>query len=385
MKLMKSVMAASSVCVVGPFPPPYGGIRLQAQKLVAHLAEEGVSVYSIATNPRPPRLLAWVQHIPGLRSLVCELQYLTQLVSDCPQAGTVHHLAASGFNFFVRSAPVLILGRFLKKKTILNYRGGRAPEFLRRWHWSVVPLMRLADQIAVPSEFLQQTFREYGLDTTLLPNIADTELFAWRDRRRFAPRLLVARHLNPIYNIECLLRAFQLVQARFPDAVLTIAGTGGEESRLRDLARRWELQNVDFCGSVAHHQLPALYESHDIYVNSSNIDNFPGALVEAACCGLPIVSTSAGGIKHMIRDRKNGVLVDLNDHGALAAGVIEIVEDSDFGRRLAQNARAWAEQFSWRKVWPVLMNCYNMPFPTGEAQDFPLEQIEEMHSRELAR
>lgn len=373
------------MCVVAPFPPPYGGIRLQAQKLVAHLAEDGVPVYSIATNPPPPQGLAWARSIPGLRSFLCELQYLTQLVRQLPRAGVVHHLAASGFNFLVRSAPVLILAGILKKKTILNYRGGRAPEFLRRWHWCVVPLMRLADRIAVPSEFLQQTFREYGLNTTLLPNIADTGLFAWRDRRRFAPRLLVTRHLNPIYNIECLLRAFRLVQSRFPDAVLTIAGTGSEENHLRDLASRWELRGVSFCGLVAHERLPSLYDSHDVYVNSSNIDNFPGALVEAACCGLPIVSTSAGGIQHMICDRRNGILVDLNDHAALAAGVLEIVDDAAFGRSLAREARSWAEQFSWHNVGPALMRCYEMPLPTGTAQAFSLERLEETHRRELAQ
>lgn len=366
---------SNSVCLVAPFPPPYGGIRLQAQKLVAHLAEEGVPVYSIATNPPPPKMLVWARRIPGLRSLICELQYLTRLVRGIPPAGVVHHLAASGFNFFVRSAPLLVLGCFLRKKTILNYRGGAAAEFLRRWHSCVVPLMRLADRIAVPSEFLQQTFHEYGLDTTLLPNIADADLFAWRERRRFAPRLLVTRHLNPIYNIQCLLRAFRIVQARFPDASLTIAGTGSEEGRLQDFANRWELRNVNFCGPVAHQQLPLLYDSHDIYVNSSNVDNFPGALVEAACCGLPIITTSAGGIRHMIRDRNNGILVDLNDHAALAAGVIEIVEDPAFGRCLARNARAWAEQFSWHKVWPVLMRCYDMPLFAGAAQEFPFSTI----------
>jgi glycosyltransferase involved in cell wall biosynthesis len=248
-----------------------------------------------------------------------------------------------------------------------------------------VPLAKLADRIAVPSEFLKHAFREYGLAATVLPNIADTNLFPWRHRRQFAPRLLVTRHLEPIYNLECLLRALRIVQSRFPEAALTIAGAGSEENRLRDLVRRWGLPGVNFCGPVAHHELPSLYASHDIYVNSSNIDNFPGALVEAACCGLPIVTTRAGGIPHMIHDRKNGVLVELNDHINLAAAVVEIVKNPVLGQNLACAARQWAEQYSWSNIFPVLLDCYSVPTSATRATKREIARSEEARRREFVR
>ena len=347
-----------SVCIIAPLPPPYGGMRVQAQKLISLLKRDGYSVDVIATNPRPPRGLGWVDKVAGLRALVREVQYLIHLVRDLPRAGTVHHFSASGLNFFLRSAPLLILGRFLNKQIILNYRGGRADEFLRRWHWCVLPLVRGAACVAVPSTFLQNVFGEYGVTATFLPNIADTNLFPWSDRRQFAPRLLATRHLEPIYNIECLLRAMRHLQIRFPEAVLTIAGRGSEETRLRDIARSLNLSGVTFCGPVPHQDLPSLYASNDIYVNSSNVDNFPGALVEAACSGLPIVTTCAGGIPFMIRNRENGILVPLNDDRAMAAGVMEILQNPGFGQTLAREARIWAEQFSWSHVLPLLLKCY---------------------------
>lgn len=349
-----------SVCVVAPLPPPYGGMSLQAEKLASHLASEGLSVDVIVTNPTPPRLLGWMRQLPMVRTLLRELQYFAMLLRDLPRCDVVHHFSASGLYFFAQSAPLLILSGLLRKRIILNYRGGDAPKFLRRWRRCIVPLVHLADCIAVPSEFLQQLFREYGLEATLLPNIADTALFNWQERQQFAPRLLVTRHLDPMYNVECLLRAFRIVKARFPEARFTVAGDGSDASRLRVLVRSWNLTDVNFSGAVTHRDLPALYAAHDIYVNSSNVDNFPGALVEAACCGLPIVTTRAGGIPNMIRHRRNGVLVDLNDHESLAAGVIEIIEDAGFGRALAREARLWAERFSWRNVFPELLKCYGL-------------------------
>jgi len=352
------VRASCKVCVVAPLPPPYGGMSLQAEKLISRLTQEGIPMAVVSTNPSPPKGLQWVASIPGVRTLLRELQYVWRLLRTINGCTAIHHFSASGLYFFLQSIPVLVFGCGLHKRTILNYRGGNAANFLKRWHWFVVPFMRLAGSIAVPSEFLQQVFREYGLEATVLPNIADTELFPWRERGHFAPVLLVTRHLEPMYNVECLLRALRTIQIRFPEAVLGVAGDGSEERRLRALVNEWRLPGVKFYGAVAYRDLPALYASHDIYVNSSNIDNFPGALVEAACSGLPIVTTRAGGIRWMVRDRQTGILVDLDDDAALAAGVIEILENPELGSHLSQQARSWAEQFSWKHIRPTLLASY---------------------------
>jgi glycosyltransferase involved in cell wall biosynthesis len=346
------------VCVVAPMPPPYGGMSLQAERLILRLAEEGICVEVVPTNLQPPRILMWIQKVPGLRTLIRELQYLAALARHLHDCETFHHFSASGLYFFAHSAPLLLAGAWSKKRVLLNYRGGKADDFLKTWGWIAVPLIRLATSICVPSKFLQQVFAKYGLTSTLLPNIAQTEMFPWNERESFAPSLLVTRHLDPMYNTECLLRAFRIIKDRFPEAVLSVVGEGSEEIRLRNLVGQWQLSGVRFLGSVAHRDLPTLYASHNIYVNSSNVDNFPGALVEAACSGLPIVTTGAGGIPWMIRNRENGIVVNLNDEKALAAGVVEIVEHSEFGRNLARNARTWAEQFAWKNVFPKLLSAY---------------------------
>jgi len=346
------------VCVVAPMPPPYGGMSLQAEKLVSRLRAEGVSVTVISTNPPLPAILAWAGKVPGLRTCIREVQYLILTAKEMSKCEIFHHFSASGLYFWAHSLPLLLAGRLRRKRVILNYRGGKAADFLSRWNWLAVPVMGLAAQICVPSEFLQQVFDKYRLDSTLLPNLADVEKFPWKDRSYFAPALLVTRHLEPMYNTECLLRAFRIVQKRFPAAVLSVAGDGSQARRLRDLVDEWSVSGVRFLGAIAHADLPALYAAHDLYINSSSVDNFPGALVEAACSGLPIVTTGAGGIPWMIRNHERGIVVELNDDKALAAGVIDIIENPKLGQRLAREARTWAEQFSWNHVFPKLMACY---------------------------
>lgn len=333
-------------------------MSVQAEKLASRLAGEGVAVEVLPTNPRPPRGLRFVAAVPGLRTAVREAQYLFLLARKLPQGGVVHHFSASGLYFFMHSVPLLLLAYLGKNRVVLNYRGGKAAAFLERWGWLAAPLLRRADYIAVPSEYLRRVFREHGLAASLLPNLADIELLPYRERASLAPRLIVTRQLEPMYNLECVLRAFRIVRRRFPQAELAVAGAGSEEARLRGLVEEWGLRGVRFHGAVPPRDLAQLYAANDIFVNASLVDNFPAALVEAACCGLPIITSKAGGIPDMIRDRVHGRLVELNDHEALAGAVIELLERPDYARQLAAAARRWAEHFSWENVFPSLLSHY---------------------------
>jgi glycosyltransferase involved in cell wall biosynthesis len=346
------------VWIVAPSPPPYGGMSVQAEKLKKYLVSEGIRAELIPTNPPLPRLFEGLERVPIIRTVLREIQYLFSLTRIVNDPGVVHHLSASYLYFCLHSAPLLLLGRLCKTKIVLNYRGGRAGDFLRYWHWAVVPLLRRADQLVVPSQFLQRIFEDFGIASTVLPNLADTELFPFKQRDQFFPRLFVSRSLEAMYDIECVLRAFQIVQAKIPQATLGVAGEGSEKYKLQSLVREWNLKGVKFYGPVPHEELSSRYLQHDIYLNASRVDNFPGALVEAACAGLPIVTTRAGGIPEMIQDRQNGLLCDVGDAGALANCVMEILEHQDFAHQLARNARSWAEQFSWHSVFPQLLQCY---------------------------
>lgn len=356
------------VWIVAPVSPPYGGMSLQAEKLAQKLAGEGFAVEVLATNPLPPAGLKFLALIPAVRTVVRELQYLLSLRAIRSGKGVVHHLSASGLYFFLHSAPLLLFARCTNRKLILNYRGGKADKFLKIWSWVLVPLLRAAHQVAAPSAYLQRVFGRYGVSCSLLPNIADTELFAFRERKEVAPRLFVSRHLEPMYDTECVLRAFRRIQQSVPEATLGIAGNGTEKKRLEALVRDWGLCGVTFYGAVPYIALPALYARHDIYLNGSRVDNFPGALVEAACSGLPIVTTRAGGIPEMIEHGKNGLLAEVGDDQALAARALELLQRPELAQQLAKTARLWAEQYSWRRVLPQLLRAYGISGQEGDRE-----------------
>jgi len=358
-----------AVAVVAPFPPPSGGMSVQAAKLAERLTGEGIPVETVAVNPVLPRWSRWAESVPGLRTALREAVFLRRMLAVLPKVSVVHHLSASGLYFFLTTTPVTLLGRLWGRRVIVNYRGGLAESFLKRWGWLAVPILRMAHHVAVSSAFLQRVFGRHGVEASLLPNLADLERFHYRERMPLRPRLIVTRNLEPMYNVECVLRAFRAIQQRYPEATLCVAGSGSEQARLQKLAGELNLSGLTFLGAVRHEDLPQLYDDHHILVNASNVDNFPGSLLEAACCGLPVVTTAAGGIPDMIQDHQTGLLVGVNDHEALAGAVLELLAQPELALRLARAARRWVEQFCWERVYGSLLEHYGLPSVAAANQE----------------
>ena len=98
------------------------------------------------------------------------------------------------------------------------------------------------------------------------------------------------------------------MQDRYPQASLTLVGGGANAAALRSLAVLLGLHQVTFAGRVDPADIADVYAAHDIYVQSPLIDNMPASVLEAFACGLPVVSTDAGGVPRIVTHDENGML-----------------------------------------------------------------------------
>ncbi len=349
------------VCLISPFPPPYGGMAIQARKLISLLEEAGFEVNGVRTNTRFPDALKWVTRVPGLRTLVNHILFMRTLNKALKQADVVYFF--SGFiNFFWWvTYPALVQIKLSGKPVILSARGGDARRFFNRWRKLVSPIIRRIDLITTPSGFLQKAFEDvFDIKPVIVPNIADLEQFSFRRRESLHPRLIVTRSLEEIYNVSCVIHAFARVRERYPDATLAVVGDGTQREMLENLVKEKGLQEaVTFHGRVEHAQIQSLYDENDIAVNASNVDNLPGTVLEAYACGLPIASTRAGGIPYMVENGVTGLLVDLDDDEALAARVIDLLEQPQLAQTLIANGRKEAEKYSASNVRDILVPLLN--------------------------
>ena len=357
---------------MAPAPPPYGGIALQAGQLDALLRRDGVAVDRLASNFALP--FQPLERVPGIRAVLRAAIIWPMLWRRARGIDVVHVLAASWLYFFMVVYPTVLVGRVLGKRVVINYRGGEAREFFHRYGWLIAPAFRLAASVTAPSEFLAGAIRQrFDVPVSIVPNIVDSSLFAYRPRPALRPAMLVTRHLEKIYDIESILKAFRVVQDAYPDASLWIAGSGSDEGRLRGLVASWNLAGVRFLGEVPQRELPGIYDQCDIYVNASLVDNFPGALLEASAAGLVVVTTGAGGIPTIYEDGRTALLVEPGNGPGLAAAVIKVLQQPSLAASLTDAARAIVRASDWKEVRKRLFESYGFPLKVESARESHLD------------
>ncbi|MCC6531327.1 MAG: glycosyltransferase family 4 protein [Burkholderiales bacterium] len=351
----------ASIALIGPLPPPSGGMANQTQQLRVLLAAEGLSVEVVQTNA--PYRPAWVVNMRGVRAVFRLAPYLARLWSSAGRVDLFHVMANSGWAWHLFAAPAVWVAKLRRVPVVVNYRGGAAAEFLERSAAAVRFTMRLADRLVVPSGFLVDVFARYGMQAEVVPNVVDLGRFApggsRPDAGDAAGHIIVTRNLEAIYDVATALRAFRLILDRRPMARMTVAGSGPERAALEQLAvESGVAARVVFSGRLDNEQIARLYREADVLLNPSRVDNFPISILEALASAVPVVSTDVGGIPHLVRQRETALLVPAGDAVAMASAILEILGDRGLGERMSASGRALAEQYAWSAVRPKLLSLY---------------------------
>ncbi|HET9644905.1 MAG TPA: glycosyltransferase, partial [Burkholderiaceae bacterium] len=197
-------------------------------------------------------------------------------------------------------------------------------------------------------------------NAAILPNVVDLDRFQARGPRNdHTARLLVARNLEPLYDNQTALRAFSRILERHPQATLTIAGSGPEEARLKEVAAELGVEaRVQFAGRVDRDTMARLYRESDVVLNPSLADNMPNSLLEAMASGVPIVSTNVGGVPFMVQQGVSAMLVPPSDPVAMAEAAIRLLDDLTLWQRLSATGLAEARRYTWQRVAPTLATLY---------------------------
>ena len=339
----------TSVVLVAASLDILGGHGVEATLLQEALSTEGYDVSLLPINPRFPRALTPVRQVPYLRTALNQALYLRSLAA-LREADVVHVFSASYWSFLLGPVPAMLAARGLGKRLVLHYHSGEAEDHLAHWGPLGHPWLRLAHAIVVPSEYRRAGFARHGHAARVIPNVVDLDRFRWRERPVLQPRLLSTRSLEAHYGVDNTLAAFARLRNRYPQATLTLAGCGSQDAFLRRRAGELGLRGVSFVGRVEPADMPRLCDAHDVFVNSSLVDNQPVSILEAFASGLPVVTTPTGAIAEMVRQRETGVLVPPRDPQAMADAVAELLGEPELAGRLARRARQEAAAYTWPRV-----------------------------------
>ena len=159
--------------------------------------------------------------------------------------------------------------------------------------------------------------------------------------------LLVARNLEPIYDNETAIRAFSIVNREYPEARLTIAGSGPLTEVLHTLAESLGLgKSVVFAGRLDKDKMAEAYRKADIAINPSLVDNMPNSVLEALASGVPVVSTNVGGVPFVVEHELTALLVPPKSPDEMAKAMLRLMHDSALSEKLVNSGLAEAGKYT---------------------------------------
>lgn len=265
----------------------------------------------------------------------------------------------SGAAFFWALLSVCVL-RLLKKKVVLVLHGGNLPEWAKGNAQFLKWMFKDAVKIVSPSRYLAERLSDYcphNKKIDIIPNAIDATN-APEQARVTSKRIKLCwlRAYQDLYRPEMAIEVFADILATHPDVTLDMYGIVTDQdcfNACKELIRKKELEaHVNLYGAVKKQEVLPLLYGYDLFLNTSSIDNTPVSIIEAMTAGLPIVSTDAGGLKYLLRDGVDALLVSVDNSQRMAESVIKILDDQNLANTLAQNARANAGSFEWSKIYP---------------------------------
>jgi L-malate glycosyltransferase len=239
--------------------------------------------------------------------------------------------------------------------------GGSIPKRFPVVQHVMTPVLQHSTQIFTPSQFIQKFFTDKGRLVSYLPNPFPIKKFPFKEPDSLLKNLLWIRAFSSGYNPDLAVRILNEVRKTYPEATLTMIGPdNGELKPVKELIKELGLQDaISITGPVPNDELYRYFHSHSVYLNTTSYESFGMAVMEAAACGIPIVSTSVGEIPLLWEAEKEILLVDVPTEINMADQVKRILNDKKLSQELSVNARKKAENYSWEKVkgkWIELFN-----------------------------
>jgi glycosyltransferase involved in cell wall biosynthesis len=194
---------------------------------------------------------------------------------------------------------------------------------------------------------------------SIIYNGADSELFrplqkeATREKLGLAREkkiLLYVGNILRLKGVHTLIEAFAALLKDYKrnDMLLLLIGEGSERRGIEHVVKALKIENeVLLLGEKPHDEIPLWVNSADVFVLPSLSEGFPLVIPEAMMCGVPVVATDVGGVPEAVIDGRTGLLVRPNDAFSLEKAIRAYLDNEQFTRRITENARRMAENFTW--------------------------------------
>lgn len=370
---MKRPLKIGIVCY-----PTYGGSGVVATELGKALAGRGHQIHFIS-YALPMRLDSYEGNIfyheveMSSYPLFEFPLYTPALASKIVEVAQFEKLDILHAHYAIPHATSAYLAREIlggKPKVITTLHGtditlvGLEPSFLSVMKFSI----ERSDGVTAVSRFLKEkTLTNYGIDKDIrvIPNFVDTDKYrrveCTQVRERFAPPeekiLIHVSNFRPVKRVADVIRVFNEVQKKLP-AHLILAGDGPDRSGCELLVRELGIQEkVRFLGKQT--ELVRILSAADLMLMPSQSESFGLAALEAMACGVPVISTSVGGLPELQVHGQTGYIAEIGDIDRMAKYAVDLLTNDTRMAMFRQACRARAvDNFDVGKIVTLYEEYY---------------------------
>ena len=360
--------------------PTYGGSGVMATELGKELALRGHEVHFIS-YALPFRLNHYVENIffhevetssyPLFEFPLYSLALASKMVevAEFEKLDFFHvHYAIPHATSAYLAKQMLNIKKDLKIITTLHGTDitlvGLEPSFLPLVKFSI----EQSDGVTAVSRFLKEkTIINYSCEKEIkvIPNFVDTELYKPKLNGDFKRRLteenekllIHTSNFRVVKRVTDTIKIFEKVHDQIPSKLILV-GDGPDRSECERICRQKGLvDKVKFLGK--QDGLVDILNSSDIFLIPSQSESFGLAALEAMACGLPVISSSVGGLPELVRHNESGFIAEIGDIDRMAKYTLELLLNERKYKMFSDNARKRAVKvFDKSLVVPMYENYY---------------------------
>jgi len=355
------------VLMVGPHPPPPGGMANYIQNLESSNLKERYEIRAFDTDY--PRLIRKLRPFSIAWLPIMYLQYRSVLLDFKPD---IVHIHTPSFYGFIKHTRFMSGAKNTKMRVIMHVHAGKFRQFYeglceygKGW---VRRELKKADRLVVLSNNWRDFFKTIYPEDSIRIVRNGIQLSSFRPSGNIANRtgcrfIYVGKVVPPKGIIE-LIKASAIVAKEHPDFHLRIVGSGRQIHRYLNLSKSLGMEiRIDFVGEKTGQALIDLYNESDIFVLPSYAEGMPLVLLEAMAMKLAVIATNVGAIPEVLTPG-GGIIIPPGDTDALAQAMLSMAGKVDVINSMGdENRKIIEREYSFDRVAKEVGEIYEELVP----------------------
>ena len=275
-------------------------------------------------------------------------------------------------------APDIIHAHYASSYGVLGYLSKFKPFILSVWgsdvydfpqknqlnKWLLKKVIHSANTVCSTSEAMKAVIATQfdRFDVKVIPFGVDANVFAPASESPDQFTVGTIKSIEAHNGIDCLLDAANILISKYDNTHINFLIVG-QGSLLEDMKRKTAdlgLGNyVKFAGYIPHENIVEFHQKLSVFISVSTRESFGVAVLEAAACGVPAITSNVGGLPEVNQNNYTGYVIPPNDPEKLANSIFKLFKDKNLKDQMEKNARdRVAKQFNWNKNVIQMVNVY---------------------------